>query len=166
MDDVYNNTDDYNPKRSRKILIIFDDMIADIKTNIKFQSIVKDLFSRCKKLNISLVFITQSHFLVPKGVRLKSTHYLIMKSHNKRELQSIAINHSADVDYKDFINIYREYTSEPYSFLTIDTALHYIHYKITLTVEVKILDDKIKGNQAQFNLDKEAAKTSALSSKE
>ena len=59
------------------------------------------------KLNISLVFITQSYFSVPKDVRLNSTHYLIMKINNKRELQNIAINHSADIDYQDFINIHR-----------------------------------------------------------
>ena len=78
MDDVYNNIGDVNPKRSRKILIVFDDTIADIKTNKKFQSIVEELFFRCMKVNISPVFITQSYFVVPKGARLNSTHYLIM----------------------------------------------------------------------------------------
>ena len=78
MDDVYNNIGDYNPKRSRKILIVFDDTIADIKTNKKFQSIVEDLFFRCMKVNISPVFTTQSYFIVPKEARLNSTHYLIM----------------------------------------------------------------------------------------
>ena len=58
MDDVYNNIDDYNPKRKRKILIVFDDIIADIMTNKKFQAIIKELFIRCRKLSISLVFIT------------------------------------------------------------------------------------------------------------
>ena len=99
MDDVYNNINDYNPTRKRKMLIVFDDMIADTMTNKQFQAIIKELFIRCRKLNISLVFITQSYFYVPKEVRLNSTHYLIMKIHNKRELQSIAINHSADFDY-------------------------------------------------------------------
>ena len=84
---------------------------------------VKELLIRCRKLNISLVFITQSYFSVPKDVRLNSTHYLIMKINNKRELQNIAINHSADIDYKDFVEIYRECTKEPYSFLTTDTML-------------------------------------------
>ena len=87
MDDVYNNMDDYNPKRKRKILIVFDDMIADIMTNKRFQPIIKELFIRCRKLNISLVFITQPYFSVPKEIRLNSTHYLIMKIYNKRELQ-------------------------------------------------------------------------------
>ena len=123
MDDVYENIDDYNPSRKRKILIVFDDMIADIMTNKKFQSIIKELFIRCRKLNISLVFITQSYFSVSKDVRLNSTHYLIMKINHKRELQNTATNHSADIDYKDFMKIYRECTRKQYSILTIDTAL-------------------------------------------
>ena len=91
-------------------------MIADIMTNNKFLAIIKELFIRCRKFNISLVFITQSYFSVPKEVRLNSTHYLIMKIHYKRELQQIAINHSADIDYKDFMKIYRKCTKDPYSF--------------------------------------------------
>ena len=123
MDDVYNNIDDYNPKRKRKILIVFDDMIADLNTNKIFQAIIKQLFIRCRKLNVSLIFITQSYFSVPKDVRLNSTYYLIMKIQNKRELQNTATNHSADIDYKGFMKIYRKCASETYSFLTIDTTL-------------------------------------------
>ena len=123
MDDVYGIINDYNPKRKRKILIVFDDMIADIMTNKKFQAIIKELFIRCRKLNISLVFITESFFSVPKEVGLNSTHYLVMKIHNRRELQNVAINHSTDIDYKDFLKFYRNCTKEPYSFLTIDTTL-------------------------------------------
>ena len=78
---------------------------------------------RCRKINISLVFIAQSYFSVPKVVRLNSMHYFIIKINNKRELENIAINHSADIDYKDFIKSYRECTKEPYNFLTIDTTL-------------------------------------------
>ena len=107
MEEVYENIGNYNPNRKRKILIVFDDMIADIMTNKKFQSLIKELFIRCRKINISLVFITQSYFSVPKDVRLNSTHYLIMKINNKRELQNIAINHSADIDDQDFINLQR-----------------------------------------------------------
>ena len=81
------------------------------------------MFIRCRKLNISLVFITQCYSSVPKNVRLDSIHYLIMKINNRRKLQNIAINHSADIDYQDFIKIYRECTKEPYNFLTIDTTL-------------------------------------------
>ena len=83
MDDAYTNINDYNPSRKRKILIVFDDMIADIMTSKKFQSIINELFIRCRKLNISLVFTTQSYFSVPKDVRLNSTHYLIMKINTK-----------------------------------------------------------------------------------
>ena len=74
-------------------------------------------------MNTSLVFITQSCFSVPKEVRLNSTYYLIIKIQNKKELQNIALNHSADVDYKDFVKVYRKCTKEPYSFFTIDTTL-------------------------------------------
>ena len=123
MDNVYENVHEYKSSRKRKILIVFDDMIADIIANKKFQAIIKELFIRCRKSNISLVFMTQSYFSVPKDVRLNSTHYLIMKINNKRELQNIAINHSADIDYQDFIKIYRECTKQPYNFLTIDTTL-------------------------------------------
>ena len=123
MDDVYNNINDYNPNRKRKIFIVFDDMIADIMTNKKFQAIIKELFIKCRKLIISLVITTQPYFSVPREVRLNSTHYLVMKIHNKRELQEIAINHSSDIDYKDFMKICKKGTSEPYSFLTIDTTL-------------------------------------------
>ena len=118
MDNVYNNIDDYNPKRKRKILFVFDDMIADIMTNKRFQAIIKEPFIRCRKLNISLIFITQSYFSVPKEVRLISTHYLIMKIHNRLLLIIQQI-----LTTKIFFRIYRNCINEPYSFLTIDTAL-------------------------------------------
>ena len=91
-------------------------MIADIVSNTKVQAIIKELFFRCRKINISLVFITQSYFSLPKDMTLNSTHYLIMKINNKRELQNIAINHSAYIDYNDFMKIYREFIKEPYFF--------------------------------------------------
>ena len=123
IDDVYENSDKYNPTTRRKILIVFDDMIAEIMTNKKFQAVMKELFIRFRKLNILLVFITQSYFSVPNVVRLNSTHYLILKINNRKELQNIAITHSTNIDYKDFMKIYRECTKELYSFLTIDTTL-------------------------------------------
>ena len=83
-------------------------MIPDILANKKFQAIKKELFIRCRKSKISLAFITQTYFSVPKHVRLNSTHYLIRKINNKRGLQNIAINHSAVIDYLDFIKFYRE----------------------------------------------------------
>ena len=122
MDDVYGDIIDYNPNRKRKISIVSDDMIADM-SNKKFQAIIKELFIKCRKLNISLVFITQSYFSVPKDVRLNSTHHLIMKINPRKELQNIAINHSEDIDYKNFMKIYRECSRELYSFLTINTTL-------------------------------------------
>ena len=81
------------------------------------------MFIRGRKLNISIAFITQSYFKVPKDVRLNSTHFFIMKIPNKRELQQIALNHSSDIDFKDFMKIYKNYTKEPYSFLVNDTTL-------------------------------------------
>ena len=80
-------SEDYNPIKKRKVLIIFDDMIADMINNNKLNPIVTELFIRGRKLNISIVFITQSYFTVPKDVRLNSTHFFIMKIPNKRELQ-------------------------------------------------------------------------------
>ena len=77
-------------------------MIADLMTNKKIQAIIKEFFIRCRKLNISLVFITQPYFSVPKDVRLNSTHYFILKIISRCELQNIAIDHSADIDYQDF----------------------------------------------------------------
>ena len=98
-------------------------MIADMIHNKKLNSIVTELFIRGRKLNISLVFITQSYFKVPKDVRLNTSNFFIAKIPNKRELQEIATNHSSDINTEDFINIYRECTVEPYSFLVNDTAL-------------------------------------------
>ena len=118
MDDILSNIEDYNKKRKRKVLLIFYDMISHVMSDKKAQQILKDLFIRY----ISLCFLTQSYFSVPEDVRLNCTHSILFKLHNKRELQNIAINHSADIDYKDFIKIYRDCTKELYTFLTIDTT--------------------------------------------
>ena len=98
-------------------------MIADMINNKKLNSTVTELFIRGRKLNISLIFITQSYFKVPKYVRLNTSHFFIMKIPNKRELQQIAINHSSDINTKDFIEIYRKCSDKPYSFLVIDTTI-------------------------------------------
>ena len=82
-----------------------------------------ELFIRGRKLSISPVFVTQSYFKVPKDVRLNTSYFFIMKIPNKRELQQIAINHSSDIDFKDFVKIYKKCTDEPYSFLVNDTKL-------------------------------------------
>ena len=106
MQDVYKIIEDYNPGKKGKILIVFDGMIANMTNNKKLNPVVTELFIRCRKLNISIAFITQSYFKVPKDVRLNSTHFFIMKIPNKRELQQIALNHSSDIDFKDFMKIY------------------------------------------------------------
>ena len=92
-------------------------------SNKKLNSVVTELFIRGRKINISLVFITQSYFKVPKDVRLNTTHFFIIKIPNKRELRQIAINHSSDIDFKDFVKIYKKCTDDPYSFLVNDTTL-------------------------------------------
>ena len=121
--DVYKNIDEYNPDKENKVLIVFDDMIVDMIHNKKLNSIVTELFTRGRKLSISVVFITQSYFKVPKDVGLNTSHFFIAKIPNKRDLQHIAINHSSDISTKDFANICRKCTAEPYSFLVIDTTL-------------------------------------------
>ena len=123
MQDVYKNIEDYNPTKNRKVLIVFDDLIADMINNKKLNPIVTELFTRGRKLNISIVFITQSYFKVPEDVRLNSINFFIMKIPNKRELQQTALNHSSDIDFKDFMKIFKKYTAEPYSFLVNDTTL-------------------------------------------
>ena len=115
--------EEYNLGKKRKVLIVFDDMIADMVNNKKLNPVVTELFIRGRKLNISIVFITQSYLKVQKEVRLNTTHFFIMKIPNKRELQQIALNHSSDVDFKDFIQIYKNYTAKPYSFLVNDKTL-------------------------------------------
>ena len=84
MHEVYKNINDYNIDKDRKILIVFDNMIADVIKNKKLNSIVTELFIRGRKINISFVFITQSYFKVPKYVRLNTTHFFISKVPNKR----------------------------------------------------------------------------------
>ena len=83
MDDIYKNIEECNPNKKHKIVIIFDDMIPDMLGNKKFNPIVTELFIRGRKLNISLVFVTQSYFLVPKNIRLNSAQYFVMKIPNK-----------------------------------------------------------------------------------
>ena len=93
MEGVYKNIEDYNPNKKRNVLMVFDDMTADMINNKNLNPIVTELFIRDRKLNIFIVFITQSYFKVPKDVILNSTQFFIMKIPNKRELQQIALNH-------------------------------------------------------------------------
>ena len=120
MDDVLSDINKYNKNRDKKVLIVFDDMIADIEYNKKLKKIIKELFYRARKLNVSIVFVTQSYFRALKDARLNSTHYILMKIGNKKELKSIAEEKSGHLDYKDFLKIYNYCTREPYSFMTID----------------------------------------------
>ena len=119
-DDVYENLEAYNPTKKSKVLIEFDDMIADMESNNKLSPIVTELFLIGRKLNISLDVILQSYFKVPKSIRLNATHYFIIKIPDKRELQQITSNHSSDIEFKDFM---KDYTKEPYSFLVNDATL-------------------------------------------
>ena len=114
---------EYNTDKEQKILIVFDDLIVDMISKKKLNSILTELFVRRRKFSIFLVFITQSYFKVSKDVRLNSTQFFITKIPNKRELEQIALNHSSDMSTRDFINIYKNYTAEPYSFLVNDAKL-------------------------------------------
>ena len=84
MQDVYKNIEEYNLGKKRQVSIVFDDMIADMVNNKKLNPVVTELFIRSRKLNISIVFITQSYFKVPKEVRLNTTHFFVMKIPNKK----------------------------------------------------------------------------------
>ena len=123
VDDICQNIEEYSPNKKQKMLLVFDDMIPDMLCNKKLNSMVTELFIRGRKLNISLVFITQSYFAVSKNIRLNSRHYFIMKISNKRELQKIAFNHSLDIDFQDCMNLYKRCTAKPYYFLVINTTL-------------------------------------------
>ena len=98
-------------------------MIADMINNNKLNPVVIELSFRGRKLYIFTVFIIQSCFKVPKDVRLNTAHYFIMKTRSKRELQQIVLNHSSEIDFKDFMEIYKKYTAESHSFLVNDTTL-------------------------------------------
>ena len=123
MHNVYKNIKYYNPDKKNKALIVFDDIMTDMINKKMLNSVVTKLFVRCRKLNVSLVFITQSYFKVPKGVRLNTTHFFIAKNPNRRELREIPKNHSSDISTKDLTNIYRKCTVEPCSFFVNDTTL-------------------------------------------
>ena len=117
MDDVLDHINNYNKNRDKKVVIVF----ADIEYNKNFKQIIKELFYRARKINVSIVFITQSCFRALKDARLNSTHYILMKIGNKKELKRIAEEKSGHLDYKDFLKIYNFCTREPYSFMLIDT---------------------------------------------
>ena len=121
MNDVLDDINNYNKNRDKKVLIVFDDRIADIEYNKNFKRIIKELFYRAREINVSIVFITQSYFRALKDSRLNRTHYILMKIGNKKELKRIVEEKSGHLDYKDFLKIYNYCTEEPYSFMLIDT---------------------------------------------
>ena len=120
MNDVVDDINNYNKNRDKKVLIVFDDMIADTEYNKNFKRIIKELFYRAHKINVSIVFITQSYFKALKDARINSTHYILMKIGNKKELKRIAEEKSGHLDYKDFLKMYNFCMEEPYSFMTLD----------------------------------------------
>ena len=137
----------------------------------KLNPIVTELFIRERKLNISLVFITQSYLAIPRNIRLNSTHNFIMKIANKKELQQVAFNHSLDIDFQDFMNLYKKCTAKSYSFLIIDTTLasdNSSHSRKNLLEIIQKLimaiDDKIKDKKLQCDITRNVAKILGLSS--
>ena len=130
MQDVYKNIEESNPREERKVLIAFDDMIVHMISNKKLSPVATELFARDRKLNIAIVFIKHSYFKTPKDVRLNTTYYFIMRVTNEKELREIALNHSSDIDFQDFINLYKQSTAEPYLLLVIDTnSDNPLHFK-------------------------------------
>ena len=139
------------------------------KLLLKLNPIVTEFVIRGRKLNISLVFITKFYLAVPRSIRLNSTHYFSMKIPNKRELQQIAFNNSSDINFQEFMNLYKKSTTELYSFLVIDATLvsdnsscfrkNLLETIWTLTITI---EDKIKHEKLQYDVSREAAKISAL----
>ena len=152
-------------------MVVFDDMIADMLSDEKLNPIITELFIRDRKLNISHIFITPCYFAVTKNIRLNSKNHFMMKIPNKQEFQQIAFNHSSDIDFRDFIYLYKKCTAKPYSCLVIDATLssdNPSHFRKNLLRRTKNLimtiDDKIRDEKLQYDINREAAKISALSS--
>ena len=134
MDNIYQNIEEYIINKKRKILIVFDYLIADMLSNKKLNPIVTELFVRGRTAKWDCV-ITQSYFAVPKNIRLISNNYFIMKISNKIDFQQIAFNHSSDIDFQNFMNLYKKSIAEPYSLLVTDTTLpsdNFSHFRINL----------------------------------
>ena len=123
MDGIYKNIEEYNPNMKQKLLIVFDNMIADVLDNKKLNPNVTEMFIIRRKLIISLVFITHSSLLFQKNIRLNSTHYFVMKIPNKTEIQQIGFNRSSDTEFPDVMNLFTKCNAKPCSFLLIDTTL-------------------------------------------
>ena len=142
MNNVLDDINNYNKNRDKKVLIVLDDMIADIEYNKNFKRIIKELFYRARKINVSIVFITQPYFRALKDARLNSTHYILMKIGNKKELKRIADEKSGHIDYKDFLEMYNYCIKKPYSFMEIDvrpTAT--IPFKINFNEQIDLSEE-------------------------
>ena len=129
MADIDKNIKVYNPNKKQEILIVFDDLTDGMLGNKKLNPIVTESCIRGRKLNISLVFITQSFFPVPKNIRLNSKHYFVIKNPDKRQRQHIAFNHSSNIDFQNFMNLYKKYTAKPYWLSRLYKSLQIMHYK-------------------------------------
>ena len=123
MKNVYQSIDEHNPVKKKKVLLVFHDMVDDVTPNKKLHLVTTELFIRCQKLNISLVFITQSFFHTPKSVTLNTTHFIIMKIPNRQKLLEIAINHLSDTDFGEFKRLVRKCTAESHSIFITDITL-------------------------------------------
>ena len=115
IDDVYENLEDYNPTKKKMVTMVFDDMITDMKANKKIKFHSHSIVLKTKKLNISLAFASQPHFKVPKKHKTKRTHCFILKQ--------IGSNHLSDINFKDFMKLFMDYTKRPFSFAVNDTIL-------------------------------------------
>ena len=163
----FKNIEEYNSNKKHKILIAFYDKVADMLNNKKPNS--TELFIKCRKLIISLFFIKQYYFYVPKNIRLYSTHYFIMKIPNKQELHQIVFNHSSDIDFKDFMNLDKKCTAKSYSYLVIDVSLAsdtLLHSRRNFLKRIQKLfmtiEDKTRDKKLQYDIKREEAKISAL----
>ena len=123
MKNAYQSIDEHNPGKKKKVLLVFHDMVDDVTPNKKLHLVTTELFIRCQKLNISLVFITQSFFHTPKSVTLNTTHFIIMKIPNRQKLLEIAINHLSDTDFGEFKRLVRKCTAESHSIFITDITL-------------------------------------------
>ena len=143
-------------------------MISAILSKKNLNPIVTELFIRERKLNISLALITQSYFTVPKNIRLNSADYFVVTIPNKKELQEIAFNRSSDIDFQDFMNLYKKSTVEPYSFLVIvktvpsDIFLSFRENLLETILVNTAINDKIRDEKLQYDINREAAEISTL----
>ena len=157
MDEIYKDIEEYNSNKKRKILLVFDDMIGDMLRNIKLNPIVTELCIRGRKLDICLVLTTRPYFAISKYNRLDSPHHFIMKIPNKRELQQIIFNNSSDIDFQDFMNLYKKFTQHHFLILVIDTTLlsyNSLRFRKNLsqTIQTLIMTIDVKIRDENFNM--------------